>query len=134
MGGEQQSSILTFLPLIIIIAVMYFLMIRPQRKKDKEVQQMRNNIKVGDEIVTIGGICGKVVKVKDDSIVIQVGADKSKFEMKKWAIGSVVSSSSSSSASADVPPAEEKKMPKKLKKAEVTEDLGAPVEEPSDVE
>ena len=67
------------LPLVLLFAVMYFLMIRPQRKKDKQIQDMRKSLQVGDEIVTIGGICGKIVKTKDESFIIQVGADKVKF-------------------------------------------------------
>ena len=66
--------------LVVFIGLMYFLLIKPQKKKEKEIKSMRDSISVGDEIVTIGGICGKVVKTKEDTIVIQVGADKVKFE------------------------------------------------------
>ena len=90
MGGSTQSALVQFLPLIILIAVMYFLMIRPQRKKDKAINDMRRSLTVGDEIVTIGGICGKIVKTKDETIVVQVGADKVKMEMMRWAVSSVV--------------------------------------------
>lgn len=62
---------------------------RPQRKKEKETKEMRNNLKVGDEITTIGGIIGKVLAVKDDSIVIYCGSDKTKMEFKKWAVAEV---------------------------------------------
>ncbi len=71
-----------------IILVMYFLMIRPQRKKQKEEQKMREDLRVGDEITTIGGICGRVVSIKEDSLVIETGADRSKMTIKKWAIQS----------------------------------------------
>ena len=81
------------LPLVLLFAVMYFLMIRPQRKKDKQIQDMRKSLQVGDEIVTIGGICGKIVKTKDESFIIQVGADKVKFEMMRWAVSSVTKAS-----------------------------------------
>ncbi len=87
MNGQQ--ALVNFLPLIILIAVMYFLMIRPQRKKDKAINDMRRGLTVGDEIVTIGGIVGKIVKTKDETIVIQVGSDKVKFEMMRWAVSSV---------------------------------------------
>lgn len=83
-----------FMILIIFIVAMYFLLIRPQKKKKKSISEMRNSIQVGDEVVTIGGICGKVVKTKDETIVIQVGADKVKFEMMRWSISSVTSKSS----------------------------------------
>ena len=89
MSGSTQSALVQFLPLIILIAVMYFLMIRPQRKKDKAINDMRRSLTVGDEIVTIGGICGKIVKTKDETIIVQVGADKVKMEMMRWAVSSV---------------------------------------------
>ena len=77
---------------------------------------MRSSLQVGDEVVTIGGICGKIVKTKDESIVIQVGADKVKFEMMRWSISSVVNPSKAAR------PAKEeeskKAMPKRLKKSE----------------
>ena len=80
-----------FGPLLILIVLMYFMLIRPQKKKEKEVTAMRAGLKVGDHIVTIGGICGKIVKVKDETIVIAVGADKVKMEMMKWAVSQVTS-------------------------------------------
>ena len=83
----------TILPLVILIAVMYFLLIRPQKKREKEVNAMRSGVQVGDEIITIGGICGKVVKTKEDSLVIQVGADRVKFEIMRWAVSKVVEES-----------------------------------------
>ncbi len=78
--------------LLVLIGIMYLLLIRPQKKREKETNLMRSSIKAGDEIVTIGGICGKVVKTKDETLVIQVGADKVKFEIMRWAISKVVSS------------------------------------------
>lgn len=84
--GSILTMALTFIPLILIF---YFLLIRPQRKKDKEAQKMRNNIQVGDEVTTIGGVIGRVVSLKDDSIVIETGADRSKLRLKKWAIQTV---------------------------------------------
>ena len=78
---------------------------------------MRNSLQVGDEIITIGGICGKIVKTKDDSIVIQVGADKIKFEMMRWSVSSVVSSSKTAKTNQMADEEEKKVMPKRLKKA-----------------
>lgn len=83
------STITSLLPLLLLFAVLYFLMIRPQKKKDKAIAEMRRGLTVGDEIVTIGGICGKIVRTKDETVVIQVGADKVKFEMMRWSISSV---------------------------------------------
>lgn len=82
---EQYTSIIM---IVVMIAVMYFLMIRPQKKQQKEEQRMRNSLRVGDEITTIGGICGRVLQVKEDSLVIETGADRSKMTIKKWAVQS----------------------------------------------
>ena len=60
-----MQGLASLVPLLVLIVLMYFLMIRPQKKKDKQIQDMRRNLQVGDEIVTIGGICGKIVKTKD---------------------------------------------------------------------
>ena len=87
-GAEQQEgSILTMLiPLIVMIGLFYFLMIRPENKRKKEAEQMRSAVKVGDNITTIGGIVGKVVNVKDDKIVIETSADQVRMELMKWAL------------------------------------------------
>lgn len=69
-----------------VFAVMYFLMIRPQKKKQKEEQAMRDNLQIGDEITTIGGIVGKIVTVKDDSLIIETGADRNRMKITRWAI------------------------------------------------
>lgn len=79
----------TFLPLILIVVLMYFMLIRPQKKKQKEEKQMRDSLRVGDELTTIGGVCGRVVSIKDDTITIETGADRTKMQFKKWAIQSV---------------------------------------------
>ena len=70
----------------VMIVLMYFTTIRPQKKKQKEEQQMRDNLQVGDEITTIGGIVGRVVTVKDDSLIIETGADRNKMKIMRWAI------------------------------------------------
>ena len=81
----QYSSILM---LVFIFVIMYFLLIRPQRKREKEEQKMRNDLRVGDEIVTIGGIICRVVNVKEDLIIAETGADRTKLSLKKWAVQS----------------------------------------------
>ena len=122
--------------LIGFVVIMYFFLIRPQRKKDKEIKEMRDSIRVGDMIVTIGGIMGKVVKTKDESIVIQVGADKTKIEFKKWAVSSIEKKADRKAAPKDVEPdtAEQedgKKRPRRLGKKDEkpAEDVKAAVEE-----
>ena len=86
MGGGDM--LMTFLPMIAIIVVFYFMLIRPERKRKKEAEQMRSALKVGDEITTIGGIMGTVVNVKDEKFVIEVGADQVRIEFAKWALSS----------------------------------------------
>ena len=75
-----------FVPMILIFVVFYFLLIRPQKKRDKEVQKMRENIEIADEIVTIGGIIGRIVSIKDDTIVIETAGDRSKIRLARWSI------------------------------------------------
>ena len=74
------------LPYVLLIVVFYFVLIRPQRKRDKETQRMRNNLQVGDEIVTGGGVVGLVVSIKEDPVVVETGGDRSKIRIKRWAI------------------------------------------------
>ena len=81
-GGMGGSIIM----IVLMIAVFYFLMIRPENKKKKQLEAMRDAVKVGDNITTIGGIVGDVCHVKDDIIVVEVGADRVRIEFNKWAI------------------------------------------------
>ena len=82
MGGSWQTIAL----MAALFGVMYFVMIRPQKKKQKEEQEMRDAIQIGDEITTIGGIMGRVVTVKEDSLIIETGADSTKMKITRWAI------------------------------------------------
>lgn len=69
--------------------IFYFMLYRPQKKRRQQEEALRANVEVGDEIVTIGGICGRIVSIKeDDVIVIETGADRTKLKMKNWAISS----------------------------------------------
>ena len=85
-GQSQGGGIGMIIMMVALFAVMYFMMIRPQKKKQKEEQSMRDNIQVGDEITTIGGIIGRVVTVKDDSLIIETGADRNKMKIARWAV------------------------------------------------
>ena len=86
-GGSAAGGLLGMLPmLLIMVAVFYFMMIRPENKRKKEAEQLRSNIKNGDKITTIGGICGTVVDVKSDKFVIETGADQVRIEFAKWAL------------------------------------------------
>ncbi len=101
---QQQGGWAYYLQLIImfalIIGVFYFLMIRPQKKRQKEEEKMRNSLQIGDEIVTIGGISGRVVSIKDDSIVLESPADHSKTRIMRWAIQSNTTAHEDDSAKA----------------------------------
>jgi len=72
--------------LIAMVAIFYFMMIRPENKRKKEAEQMRSALKEGDEITTIGGIVGTVVDVKEDKFVIETSADRVRIELMKWAL------------------------------------------------
>lgn len=85
-GAGGNSWISTLVLVVVMVAVFYFLIIRPQKKRDKQAKDMREAIKVGDEIVTIGGICGKIVDVKENKIVIETGADRVRIEFAKFAL------------------------------------------------
>ena len=88
-ANAANSSWMTMIFLGLLLVLMYFLMIRPQRKKDKENTAMRNSLKPGDKVVTIGGVVGKVCSVKDDVVTIETGADKVRIKFVKNAIASV---------------------------------------------
>lgn len=75
--------------------LLYFMMIRPQKKKEQQIKEMRDALRVGDQVITIGGIYGKIVKAKEDVITLEVGASKTKLEMTRWSVGSVVSKNQS---------------------------------------
>ena len=81
-GGNW--SIFILMPLLFV--VMYFTMIRPQKKQQKKEQEIRESTQIGDEITTIGGIIGRVVTVKEDCLIIETGADRNKMKITRWAI------------------------------------------------
>ena len=83
MTGEGASSIIM---LVVLVAVFYFLLIRPENKRKKKAQEMRDSLKKGDTITTIGGIVGKIVMVKDETIVIETSDDRVRMELTKWAV------------------------------------------------
>lgn len=74
------------LMIVLMLAVMYFLMIRPENKRRKKAQEMRDSLKKGDVITTIGGIVGKIVKVDANTIVIETSEDRVRMELAKWAV------------------------------------------------
>lgn len=72
--------------LVVMLAIFYFLLIRPENKKKKELAKMRDELTIGDEVTTIGGIIGTICAVKEESIVIETSADRVRVEFAKWAI------------------------------------------------
>ena len=92
----------TLIMLVLMLAVFYFMLIRPENKRKKEAEEMRSAVKVGDKITTTGGICGTVVSIKDDKLVIETGADQVRIELAKWAM-------STNETAAEAKKAEQKK-------------------------
>ena len=85
-GASTGSMLGAMLPFIIILVVMYVMMVIPENKRKKKAQQMRDSIEVGDKIVTIGGMVGKVVHVSADRITFETGEDRVRIEINKWAV------------------------------------------------
>ena len=84
--GGPGGILLMVLYMVVIFGAMYFILIRPQRKKQKEEKKMRENLQVGDEVVTIGGIYGRVISLKEDTFVIESKSDHSKLTFARWAL------------------------------------------------
>lgn len=84
-AGNPMSLIV----IVLFFVVFYFFVMRPQKKQEKETAKMRDNLQIGDEISTNGGILGRVVKIKDDIITIETGSDKNKLKIFKWAVRAV---------------------------------------------
>lgn len=107
----------SMMPMLIIYGLLfvgiYFVMIRPQQKKTKQEEEMRSNLEIGDEVITIGGIKGRVVSIKDDeSFILETGPDRTKIQFQKWALSSIVTEKPDLNAKAT-----EKKDKKNNKKA-----------------
>ncbi|MBQ1411018.1 MAG: preprotein translocase subunit YajC [Oscillospiraceae bacterium] len=82
MGGTSTMLIM----MVALLAVMYFMVIRPENRKKKEQEALRNSLHKGDKITTIGGIMGKIVDIKDDKIVLETGEDQVRMELQKWSV------------------------------------------------
>ncbi len=88
-GAEQTGGMggwTTIIMLVAMIGIFYFLMYRPQKKQEQETNKMRNELTVGDEITTIGGIIGKIIQIKDETILIETSGDKTKIRLLKSAV------------------------------------------------
>ena len=108
-ANDPWQWVLTIGIWVVVIAAAYFLFIRPSKKRQKQEEELRNSIEIGDDVTTIGGIVGRVIAVKDDdeTIIIETGSDKTRMRFKKWAIASV-----------DTPDKQPKKEDKKADKAD----------------
>ena len=84
-----MEGIMPFILIALMFVAMYFFMIRPQKKQERETNEMRNNLKVGDEITTIGGIIGKIVSIKEETVMIETGHDRMKIRILKTAVRNV---------------------------------------------
>ncbi len=85
-GAGAGGTIQLVLSMVVLFAVFYFFMIRPEKKRKKKIEEMRSSLGVGDPIVTIGGMKGKIVSMSDDSITFETGEDRVRIEVAKWAI------------------------------------------------
>ena len=84
--ADATGSLFMFIPLILIFVAMYFFMIRPQKKQEKEAQAMRNSLSVGDEVTTIGGIIGRVVNVKEETFVLETTKERTRIRFERSAL------------------------------------------------
>ena len=111
-GASGMSSMLV--TLVLMLAVFYFMLIRPENKRKKEAEQMRSSVKNGDKITTIGGIVGTVVNVKENNLVIETGADQVRIEIAKWAMST--NETAAENAKAEAKKAQEAKAKEKAAK------------------
>jgi len=88
-AGGMSSLVSTLIMIALFGLLMYFMLYRPQKKQEKAVNEMRSSLKVGDEISTTGGILGKIIQIKDDFLIIETGADRTKLKITKWAVRAV---------------------------------------------
>lgn len=101
-GGDMGSMLPMILIYVLLFVGIYFVMIRPQSKKRKQEEEMRQSLEIGDELITIGGIKGRVVSIKDDeSFILETGPDRTKMLFQKWAISTIVTDKPELNAKAD---------------------------------
>ena len=81
-----NETIYSQIMMVAVFAIMYFILIRPENKRKKAAEQMRDNLSLGDEIVTIGGMTGKIVQITEETVTFETGEDRVRIQIKKWAI------------------------------------------------
>ena len=85
-ASAAGGGVSMILMMVAMLAIFYFMIIRPENKKKKQTEEMRNSLSLGDEIITIGGMIGKIVQITDDTITFETGEDRVRIQTKKWAI------------------------------------------------
>ena len=115
-GTTSAGMCSTVIMMVLMVAIFYFMLIRPENKRKKEAEQMRASLKKGDKIVTIGGITGVIVDVKENRFVMETGADQVRIELEKWAVSTNETAAEAKKA-ADKKAQEEKAKAKAAKKA-----------------
>ena len=85
-AGSWTSILITVVPLALMLVIFYFLLIRPEKTRAKKEKEMRENLQVADEVVTIGGIIGRVLSIQDDTVVVETGSDRNRIRVLKTAI------------------------------------------------
>ena len=125
-SGSGFGTVGYLIFMVLLFAVMYFILIRPQKKKDKEAKAMQSSLQVGDEIVTIGGIVGLVVQVNADKIVIETTGNRNKIRLKNWAVQEnlTMTENAKRKQEAQIAAAKEKRAGKKKKKDSDDSDQG----------
>lgn len=109
--GGSEDMLASYSPLLLLAVMgvaLYFLMIRPNKKKEKQATDMRNSIEIGDEVTTIGGIVGRVASIKEDTFVIETAGERSRMRFKRWAIQDVNKLNMDGGSEIEAPPAEKK--------------------------
>ena len=123
-GGSTGSAIISLvLPLAIMFALLYFIAIKPQKKREQEMKDMQANLQVGDEIITSGGIVGIIVRIGEDTVVIETGGERHKLRIKNWGIAENVTATERAKEAAA---AGKKKSADVLASAKLTDDEEAP--------
>ena len=107
----MNETTYSLLMMVLVFAVMYFILIRPENKRKKQAEEMRSNLSLGDEIVTIGGMTGKIVQITEETVTFETGEDRVRIQIKKWAIQTNERAEAKAKEQA-----EEKKRAKKSKK------------------
>lgn len=107
--ASPLSGVSMFIPLILMLIAFWFLLVRPQRKKEKQDAEMRKNVQIGDMVVTAGGIVGIVVKLEEDSIVVETTSDRVGIRFRRWAISENLSAKEENAAKASASKKEKSK-------------------------